>query len=512
MRHTLRVLYFPYYGAPSPFQKRLYDGLTSEQCRPGTVDECLTLQEAAEEGGMLPALHLHWVASLLTPARTADEAEALREAFVEKLSRFVHQGGQVVWIVHAAELSWPGRFANVALRLFEDVAQWAFHIHAPDYGKWPSGGLKSYIDSDKLRALAADPSEAWSDTWEARFSSQQLDIDGGLHSCLLTGRSFPPSRTARTAIIVLNYRMQQQVQQLIRALNGMSDQDFDLYVVDNASPGLSRYDLAVLFPRAHVIGLPENFGYAGGNNAALRLVVPLGYDFVWILNPDIGVGAEALAQHVAAADAYPDHSIFGAAILRGAVRDRLASAGGFVTLDEGMVTGNLYGGKHVNALPEEPFEADCITGASIFLRTAVLEEIGYLPEQYFLYFEETDWLLRATGRGYPSLVLPHVHLLHHQASHAGGVPRIYYFYYYLRNAVLFSREMVGEDGTDATISTLRCTFLEGWFKRISENAPNQVAFYEALAERAFEDGRVGRTGRIDLEALSDELQGLTEAS
>lgn len=501
-----RLIYFPHYGAPSPYQQKLYHGLPSEQCRPGTVEECLELQEVAlEEGAELPIFHVHWVASVLASAQTEEEAELLREAFEEKVSAFVHRGGQVMWIVHAAELSWPGRFAAVARRLLEDAAHWAFHIHAPDFDVWPAAGLKAQIDKDKLRGQT----DWQTDMWEARFTTRSFEIVGIARTCLFTGRSFPPARSARTAVVVLNYRMLSQTQKLIRAFSRMSDQDFDLYVVDNASPELSRYDLAVVFPRAHVIGLPENFGYAGGNNAALRLIAPLGYEFVWILNPDMEVGPDALAQHVAAAEAYPDHSIFGAAILRGAVPDRLASAGGFVTLDEGVATGNLYGGKHVDALPEDPFEADCITGASIFLRTAVLEEIGYLPEQYFLYFEETDWLLRAADRGYPSLVLPHIHLLHHQASHAGGVPRTYYFYYYLRNAVLFSREMVGEDGTDATIAALRRTFLEGWFKRISENAPNQVAFYEALAERAFEEGRVGR---IDLEALSDELQGLPEAS
>ncbi len=335
----------------------------------------------------------------------------------------------------------------------------------------------------------------------------RIAFDDRPRDCLLLGKPFPPERPARTAVVILNYRHLDDVQRLVGTLEQSHDRDFDIYLVDNASPNLSVHDLAVSFPGLHVLRLPENLGYAAGNNAALRLIGDLDYEFVWILNPDMVVSPDALAQHVAAAQALPEVSIFGPVILRGGNERRVASAGGWISFEDGMSTGHMYAGESLSALPDTPYKVDFITGASVFLRKAVLERIGLIPEDYFLYFEETHWLLEAGRKGEACMVVPEIRLAHHKRSEESGLPARYYFYYYLRNSLIFAARMGGEE-PNVTLARLRSGFIAAWLKKIGQRAPEQLALFQKLADQALADGLAGRTGPIDLIALELSVQDL----
>ncbi|WP_205967551.1 glycosyltransferase [Aquisalinus luteolus] len=341
------------------------------------------------------------------------------------------------------------------------------------------------------------------------FSLVKIPFDDGDRDCILMGQKFPPKKPARTAVIILNYEHVDDVQRLIGTLNDSTTQDFDIYVVDNYSPSLSEFDVAASFPSVHVLRLPSNLGYAAGNNAAMRLIRGLPYEFIWILNPDMEVTPEALEQHVQAAEEHKNISLFGGIICRGDDKKRVASAGGYISFEDGMSTGQMYAGEQVSVLPKEPYTVDFVTGASVFLRKPVLDKIGYIPEDYFLYFEETHWLIEASRKGEPCMVLPNVLLAHHKRSEEGGLPAKYYFYYYLRNSLVFASRIGGEH-PNITTSRLQSGFISAWLGKIEQRAPAKLALYTKLAEQALADGREDRTGRIDLIDLELSTEALPE--
>ena len=92
--------------------------------------------------------------------------------------------------------------------------------------------------------------------------------------------------------------------------------------------------------------------------------------------------------------------------------------------------------------------------------------------------------------------------MHHQKSHVGGLPAPYYLYYFMRSALLFGHAMEGYDA-DAILDNLRDGFLQNWFARINENAPDKLTFYKGLVDQAIADGKAGRRGRVDLEAIEN---------
>jgi GT2 family glycosyltransferase len=57
-------------------------------------------------------------------------------------------------------------------------------------------------------------------------------------------------------------------------------------------------------------------------------------------------------------------------------------------------------------------QVDAATGACLFLRRAALEDVGLFDESFFLYWEETDWLIRAARQGWHTLYLPSLEAVH----------------------------------------------------------------------------------------------------
>lgn len=127
----------------------------------------------------------------------------------------------------------------------------------------------------------------------------------------------------------------------------------------------------------------------------------------------------------------------------------------------------------------------------MLVRRRVFEDVGLIPEHYFLYFEETDHQVRAARHGWRSVLNPLAHVAHFQQSGA-HLPAPYYTYYYVRGRLLFGREF-----TDHSYEKLEqglAGFIEGWRVRVSERAPQWLDAYETLVLWGIEDGRAGRTG------------------
>ena len=319
-----------------------------------------------------------------------------------------------------------------------------------------------------------------------------------------TDNTYKISILSHTAVFILNYESLDETIRLVRSLNDSIDQGFDIYVIDNNSENLTVSEIKDALPSVNVIKNTENIGYAGGNNIGFELAKALPYEFFWILNPDMQVKPDTLGDFVEAACVHPEYMVFGSTILNGTRPERVMSAGSYCNFETDFDVGNLYSGKTVADLPDAPFEATGTSGCSIFLRKAVLKNIGYLPEQYFLYFEETHWLLDASKAGYPCLILPHIHQMHHQRNRASDLPPVHYFYYFLRAAMLFGR-YIGIDDIEDKVGRFQKKFISSWLMRINASNVDMRGFYERLAQEAIADGLAGKTGRIDIKALEARL-------
>jgi GT2 family glycosyltransferase len=145
-----------------------------------------------------------------------------------------------------------------------------------------------------------------------------------------------------------------------------------------------------------------NLGFGGGNNIGIRYALSSGdADFVWLLNNDTVVDAQALYAMVKRMKSVPGAGMCGSTILYHDAPDRIQSLGGARYLKwagVGVQLGaNVRWPANVRAESVES-EMDYVAGASMLVSKPFLKTVGLMEESYFLYFEEIDWARRAAGR------------------------------------------------------------------------------------------------------------------
>lgn len=183
----------------------------------------------------------------------------------------------------------------------------------------------------------------------------------------------------------------------------------EIIVVDNASSDGSDAMVAADFPAVRLIRSGGNLGFSRGNNLALKQTTGR---WVLLLNPDTVCAPGSLARLVAFAAARQQEGPLGA------VGPRLVGADGRPAISYGwfpalrfhwlefldplrLLPGHWCRDRvvHVPAAGEPSHPVEYVMGACLLMPRDALEEIGLLDERFFMYFEETDWCLRAAGAG-----------------------------------------------------------------------------------------------------------------
>lgn len=156
-------------------------------------------------------------------------------------------------------------------------------------------------------------------------------------------------------------------------------------------------------PDLTLIQTGYNLGFAGGNNVALRYLLKRNdEDYVWLLNNDTVVDPDALQHLVSKIERVPDYGICGSTLLYYHSPNTIQSRGGNLYnpwIGHTQHAGFLEG-KNSNFGRESDIEEqlDCILGSSMLVSSDFLNNVGLMSEEYFLYFEELDWVLRAKQR------------------------------------------------------------------------------------------------------------------
>ncbi len=201
-------------------------------------------------------------------------------------------------------------------------------------------------------------------------------------------------------------------------------------------------------PQLAIIRIGKNLGFAGGNNVGIRYALAredCGY--VWLLNNDTVVTPGALSGMVRRMIESSVAGLCGAKILYYDKPDRIQVLGG-VEYNRWLGTTKQIGwfeqaDKPYN-LTEIERKMSYVTGACMLVSRHFLETVGLMSEDYFFYFEELDWIMRARG-GFDMVFAPDSVVYHKEGSAVGGASRAPLNksytsdYYYLRNKLRITR-------------------------------------------------------------------------
>ncbi len=171
-----------------------------------------------------------------------------------------------------------------------------------------------------------------------------------------------------------------------------------------------------------------NGGFGYGNNVAIRAALQGAErpEYIMLLNPDTIVRPRALRELVDFMDANPKAGICGSQ-LEDPDGGRDVSAHRAPTpLSEGIHAARLgfldrTFSDSIDRLPiaDDNLQCDWVTGAALFARTEVYEQIGLLDQAFFVYYEETDLCQRARDRGWEVWYVPSSLILHLEGQTTG---------------------------------------------------------------------------------------------
>ncbi len=220
------------------------------------------------------------------------------------------------------------------------------------------------------------------------------------------------------------------------SLNDVSYDNFEVLLIDNASKEKIRvFDSR--FPKLKITQIFNdlNLGFAGGNNQGIKIALERDAEYILLLNNDTTVEADFLTKLVDAADKNKEAGILGPMTHFYNDKSMIWSAGGKITQD--FTRGELIG-YHENDVGQysQINVVDYISGTCLLVKKEVIEKIGLISEDYFLYYEDSDWCLRARQAGYECLFVPEA-TIYHKASRSTQEFSFPYIYYHSRNGLIF---------------------------------------------------------------------------
>ena len=258
------------------------------------------------------------------------------------------------------------------------------------------------------------------------------------------------------AIVILNWNGCVDTIACLETLKRLRADNCRIIICDNSSTDdswtiLKAYVASQIGLDIQLVQTGSNLGFAGGNNVGLRLALSdPEMQFAWVLNNDTEVASEALSYLLAYMNAHPDVGICGSTLLYADDPSLIQAVGGQYNPWLGTSKHVLGHQKFRQTICESvnPDSFDYVVGASMFVRRAVLERVGLLSEDYFLYCEEIDWATRMK-RQMPKMRLGYApaSLVYHKEGASTGANdrqgktyRYFADYFFITSRLKFARK------------------------------------------------------------------------
>ncbi len=242
----------------------------------------------------------------------------------------------------------------------------------------------------------------------------------------------------RLSIITVNYNGCDDTCALLATIPQRPD--IEVIVVDNGS----RIDEGLLihsrYPSVTVIRSEENLGFAGGNNLGIQAAHG---NYLFFINNDTEFRGEWQVESLIRRFESDEHIGMVCPKIRFAWDDAPIQFAGFTPLSRITLRNAGIGfGETDRGQYETPRPTPYAHGAAMMVRRSVIDTAGMMPECYFLYYEELDWSLMITRKGYTIWYDPSC-TIYHKESRSTGQHSPLRCYYITRNRLLFARRNVG---------------------------------------------------------------------
>jgi len=240
----------------------------------------------------------------------------------------------------------------------------------------------------------------------------------------------------KLAAIVLNWNEANMTIEAVKSLRSMTRVPDLILVVDNGSDSDCRETLQQLATTENVElrFLPENLGYAAGNNFGIRIALDKGCDWILVLNNDLTVMTDTASRLLSAAQRIDNV---------GLVSPTICSPRGEILFSGERFSWLLGGPRRNNGADILPGVAlsPVASGACFLASREIFTRVGLLPEEYFLLWEDIEYSFRVSLAGFKNICVRNARAIHRASSTIGRATPLR-TYFSMRNRLVFASRIL----------------------------------------------------------------------
>ena len=252
----------------------------------------------------------------------------------------------------------------------------------------------------------------------------------------------------KLSVVIVNYNVKYFLEQcLLSVIRACSRIETEILIVDNNSSDGSVEYIRQRFPSVHVIANKDNPGFSKANNQAIQIAKG---EYILILNPDTLIAEDTFDICIDFMNKHADAGALGVKMIDGKGNFLPESKRALPTPEVAFYKmfglarlfphSHQFGRYHLSYLPkDETNPVDILSGAFMFFRKKVLDEIGYFDETFFMYGEDIDLSYRVLKAGYQNYYLADTTIIHYkgESTKKGSLNYVRVFY---QAMIIFARK------------------------------------------------------------------------
>ena len=246
----------------------------------------------------------------------------------------------------------------------------------------------------------------------------------------------------RIGIVTVLYNSYDVLAEYYESLNIQIYKNFILYVIDNNSPDNSLNQSKQLLKQVDyeylIIENESNFGVAKGNNIGIRQALKDGCDLILLSNNDIKLKNDTI--RILLNGMVQSKADMAVPKIYSYKTNKLWFAGGHINQNDSTNTHRGIGEEDIGQYDDlEPigYAPTCF----MLIKESIFSKVGLMDEAYFVYFDDTDFVYRATVNYNCKLIYVPTATIEHNENHStGGGESPFTVFYMSRNRIYFTRK------------------------------------------------------------------------
>jgi GT2 family glycosyltransferase len=247
----------------------------------------------------------------------------------------------------------------------------------------------------------------------------------------------------KIGLVTVLYKSDAVLEGFFKSLSIQTFKNYHLYVIDNSPSSVTDRLIEKLsgeypIPNFTHIKNAKNFGVAKGNNQGIELALREKAEYILLLNNDIEFYQDFLVEEMVKHAESENEDIIIPKIFYHNTRT-IWLAGGKLQRSKGIIT-HVGVDKEDSEEYNKPAYFDYAPTCFMLISKRLFDTIGIMDEKYFVYYDDTDFIIRAINKSFKIFYLPLLEVFHKVSNSTGGGVSLFSIYYLNRNRLYFVRK------------------------------------------------------------------------